>query len=131
MKLGEITRDGDFKAEKHVPTIEAPEKIKKGEEALVKVMVGKEIKHPNTPLHHISWIQLYFKPDDASPAADLGRCDFNSHGDTMDLEKPGYALTEPAGCMTFKPGKSGTLVALSFCNVHGPWESSKHIEVEE
>ena len=62
MKIGEVVRDGDFKAEKHVPTIEAPEKIKAGEEALVKVCVGKEIKHPNTPLHHISWIQLYFKP---------------------------------------------------------------------
>ena len=57
MKIGEVVRDGDFKAEKHVPTIEAPEKIKAGEEALVKVCVGKEIKHPNTPLHHISWIQ--------------------------------------------------------------------------
>lgn len=131
MKLGEITRDGDFKAEKHVPTIEAPDKVKKGEEAVVKVMVGKEIKHPNTPLHHISWIQLYFKPDDATPAVDLGRLEFNSHGDTMDLEKPGCAATEPRGCLAFKPTKSGTLLAESFCNVHGPWESSKRIEVED
>lgn len=131
MKLGEIVKDGDFKAEKHVPTIEAPEKIKKGEEALVKVMVGQEIKHPNTPLHHISWIQLYFKPDDGAPAADVANFRYNSHGDTLDLEKSGVAVTEPRSCVAFKPTKSGTLIAESFCNVHGPWESSKHIEVEE
>ena len=131
MKLGEIMKDGDFKAEKHVPTIEAPESIKKGEEALVKVMVGQEIKHPNTPLHHISWIQLYFKPDDATPAVDVAKFNFNSHGDTMDLEKPGCAVTEPASCVRFKPTKSGTLIAESFCNIHGPWECSKKIEVTE
>ncbi|MCD8234460.1 MAG: class II SORL domain-containing protein, partial [Cloacibacillus porcorum] len=38
MKIGEVIKDRDFKAEKHVPTIEAPEKVKAGEEALVKVM---------------------------------------------------------------------------------------------
>ena len=31
MKIGEVIKDGDFKAEKHVPTIEAPEKVKAGE----------------------------------------------------------------------------------------------------
>ncbi len=37
MKIGEVVRDGDFKPEKHEPTKEAPEKVKAGEEALVKV----------------------------------------------------------------------------------------------
>ena len=113
MKIGEVVRDGDFKAEKHVPTIEAPEKVKAGEEALVKVCVGKEIKHPNTPLHHISWIQLYFKPAEG-PVVDVAKFCYNSHGDTMNL----------------KPAKSGELIAVSYCNVHGLWESSKAIEVE-
>ena len=48
----------------------------------------------------------------------------------MDLEKPGAALSEPKSCLEFKPSKSGTLIAESFCNVHGPWETSKHIDVE-
>lgn len=130
MKLGEVIRDGDFKAEKHVPTIEAPEKIKLGEEALVKVSVGKEIKHPNTPLHHISWIQLYFKADDATPVVDVAKFYYNSHSDTMNLDNPGCASAEPASCVMFKPTKSGTLIAESYCNVHGLWEASKKIDVE-
>ncbi|MDO5115743.1 MAG: class II SORL domain-containing protein [Synergistaceae bacterium] len=130
MKIGEVIRDGDFKAEKHVPTIEAPDKIKKGEEALVKVIVGKEIKHPNTPLHHIRWIQLYFKPDDATPVIDIARFCYNSHNDTMNLDNPGCASTEPASCVKFTPTKSGTLIAESYCNVHGLWEASKKLDVE-
>ena len=129
MKIGEVVRDGDFKAEKHVPTIEAPEKIKAGEEALVKVCVGKEIKHPNTPLHHISWIQLYFKPA-KGPVVDVAKFCYNSHGDTMNLDNPGAAYAEPGSCVMFKPAKSGELIAVSYCNVHGLWESSKAIEVE-
>ena len=89
MKIGEVIKDGDFKAEKHVPTIEAPEKVKAGEEALVKVMVGQEIKHPNTPLHHISWIQLYFKPEGAAPVVEVARFNYSAHDDTMNLETPG------------------------------------------
>ena len=100
MKIGEVVRDGDFKAEKHVPTIEAPEKVKLGEEALVKVMVGQEIKHPNTPLHHISWIQLYFKPAEG-PVVDVAKFCYNSHGDTMNLDNPGAAYAEPGSCVMF------------------------------
>ena len=129
MKIGEVIKDGDFKAEKHVPTIEAPDKIKAGEEALVKVAVGKEIKHPNTPLHHISWIQLYFKPADG-PVFDIAKFSYNSHGDTLNLETPGCVSAEPASCVVFKPTKSGELIAVSYCNVHGLWESSKAIVVE-
>ena len=129
MKIGETIKDGDFKAEKHVPTIEAPDKIKPGEEALVKVMVGAEIKHPNTPLHHISWIQLFFKPDNGL-VADVAKFCYEAHNDTMNLENPGFISAEPASCVRIFPAKSGTLIAVSYCNLHGLWESSKRIEVE-
>ena len=129
MKIAETIRDGDFKAEKHVPTIDAPDKIKAGEEALVKVMVGEEIKHPNTPLHHISWIQLFFKPDNGT-VADVAKFCYAAHGDTMNLDTPGCILAEPASCVKIHPAKSGTLLAMSYCNLHGLWENSKRIEVE-
>ncbi|EHL71488.1 class II SORL domain-containing protein [Cloacibacillus evryensis] len=130
MKIGEVMRDGDFKAEKHVPTIEAPEKVKLGEEALVKVMVGQEIKHPNTPLHHIRWIQLYFKPDDATPVIEVAKFDYSAHSDTMNPDMPGCAAADPASCVKVKLTKSGTFIAVSYCNIHGLWESAKKIEVE-
>ena len=130
MKIGEVIKDGDFKAEKHVPTIEAPDKVKAGEEALVKVMVGQEIKHPNTPLHHISWIQLYFKPEGAAPVVEVARFNYSAHDDTMNLETPGCVAADPASCVRVKLTKPGTFIAVSYCNIHGLWESAKKIEVE-
>lgn len=130
MKIGELVRDGDFKAEKHVPTIEAPEKAKAGESVTVKVSVGAEIKHPNTPLHHISWIQLFFKPEGAAPVIEIAKFNYVAHDDTMKLEVPGCAAADPVSCASVKLSKSGTFIALSYCNLHGLWQSEKKITVE-
>ena len=130
MKLGEVIKDGDFKAEKHVPTIDAPAKVKAGEEFVAKVMVGEEVKHPNTPLHHLSWIRLLFKADDATPVIEVAKFEYISHNDTMNIETLGPVAAEPASCVKVKLAKSGTLIAVSYCNLHGLWESSKKIDVE-
>ncbi|HPI98301.1 MAG TPA: desulfoferrodoxin family protein, partial [Synergistales bacterium] len=47
MKLTELVQTGDWKGEKHVPVIEAPESVSGGEVFKVEVSVGKEISHPN------------------------------------------------------------------------------------
>ena len=54
------TRTGNLKGEKHVPVIDVEERE---QERYVKVSVGKEIPHPNTPEHYIGWIELYFKAE--------------------------------------------------------------------
>jgi superoxide reductase len=64
LKLGERIKEGDWKAEKHVPVIECPDQVKANELFEVKVSLGKEIAHPNTTEHHIRWISLYFHPQD-------------------------------------------------------------------
>jgi superoxide reductase len=53
-KIGEWIQTADFKAEKHVPVIEAPASVGKGEKTVATVTVGKEIAHPNTTAHHIA-----------------------------------------------------------------------------
>ncbi len=121
--LKDMIQTGDWKGEKHVPVIDAPDKVKKGEVVKVEVSVGKEIPHPNTMEHHISWIELYFKPDDEKFPVMVGRCGFMSHGE-------GQALAEPHVVVTLKLSKSGTFYALSYCNIHGLWSSEKKIEVE-
>ena len=62
-KLNDLYQSADWKKEKHVPVIEAPDAAKKGEFFKTTVTVGKEIAHPNTAAHHIRWIELYFLPD--------------------------------------------------------------------
>lgn len=130
MKIGEAIKSGDFKGEKHVPVIEAPEKVKAGELFQIQVSVGKEIPHPNKMEHHICWIQLYYKAADGAFLVELANLNFGAHGAVMDAAAPGIAFSEPAGTVSAKLGKSGTLVALSYCNIHGLWESSVEITVE-
>ena len=54
MKIGELIQSGDWKGEKHVPVIDAPASVKAGEAVCVKLCVGAEIAHPNTPEHFIA-----------------------------------------------------------------------------
>lgn len=121
MKIGELIQSGDWKGEKHVPVISAPASVKAGEFAHVKLCVGEEIPHPNTPEHHIEWIKLYFKTASGKFAVELGGLYFDVHGDMA---------VEPKGCLHVKLKESGTLIAVSYCNLHGLWESSAEIAVE-
>ncbi len=104
------------KAESHVPLIEVPEKVKKGEPFEVKVRVGP---HPNEPQHSIRRIELWFYED--------GRPFNPVRLASIELE-PVYA--EPEVTVKVKLEKSGTIYALAYCNLHGVWEERRDIKVE-
>lgn len=122
MKIGDSIQSADWKKEKHAPVIECPDSVGAGSTFEVKVSIGKEIPHPNTLEHHIVWIDLYFKPDDGKFLIHLGRFEFAAHGES-DI------FTEPAASTSVKIAKSGTLVATSYCNIHGLWEGAKEVKV--
>jgi superoxide reductase len=122
MSIGDKIQSADWKAEKHVPVIECPDMVQAGEAFAIKISVGKEIPHPNTIEHHISWIQVYFNPEGDKFAYDLGRFEFNIHGEAN-------AFTAPVAITTVTLSKPGTLHAVSHCNIHGLWESEKEIKV--
>jgi superoxide reductase len=127
--MANYTQSADFKTEKHVPVIEAPEKVNAGEAFAVKVSVGKEVSHPNTTEHFIESITLYFKPDDGKFAVEIGRADFSAHGASAEGPNKGCAFTEPAALFSVKLNASGTLTAMSYCNIHGLWESSVKVSI--
>lgn len=131
MKFADLVQSADWKTEKHVPVIEAPERVTAGEKVTITVGVGKEIAHPNTTEHHIRWIKLYFKPDNGKFAYELAGFEFNAHGESVEGANKGPAYTEPTGAVTVKLNTSGTLIASSYCNIHGLWESSKPITIAE
>ncbi|MCX7829079.1 MAG: class II SORL domain-containing protein [Thermanaerothrix sp.] len=130
MRVSDLVQSGDWKGEKHVPVIEAPSSVKAGEAFEVIVSVGKEIPHPNTTEHHIRWIQLFYKPEGGKFAYEVGKVTFEVHGESTDGANQGPAYTEPFGVFKLKASKNGTLVALSYCNIHGLWESSAEVKVE-
>ncbi|MDR7868176.1 MAG: class II SORL domain-containing protein [Sporomusaceae bacterium] len=129
MKIADVVQSADWKTEKHVPVIEAPDSAQAGGKFTVQVSVGKEIAHPNTTEHHIRWIKLYFKPEGGKFAYDLGGYEFSAHGESVEGANKGPAFSEPQVTAAIKLSASGTLIAESYCNIHGLWESSKEIKI--
>jgi superoxide reductase len=129
--LSEHIQHDNWKNEKHVPVIEGPDQVPAGEMFDVKVTIGKEIAHPNTTEHHIQWITLYFYPQGAKFIYDVGHFEFNAHGASVDGPNTGPVYTHHGVTATLKINAPGTLHALSYCNIHGLWESSKEVTLRQ
>ena len=128
--IEEMFQSANWKEEKHVPAIECPEEVNANEMFEVKASLGKEIAHPNTTEHHIRWIQLYFKPEGDKFAYHIGSFEFAAHGESVDGVNQGPVYTNHSVVSEFKTSKPGTLIATSYCNIHGLWENSKEIKVK-
>ncbi len=128
-ELKELLQSADWKKEKHVPVIDAPDAIKKGDSVKIAVAVGKEIAHPNTTEHHIRWIEVYFLPDGEKFPCQIGRSEFTAHGESAQGPNMSTIFTNPDSVTTLKTEKSGTIMASSYCNIHGLWTLSKRLEV--
>jgi superoxide reductase len=126
----DLFQSADWKKEKHVPVIEAPAEVKKGEFFEVKLSVGKEIPHPNTAEHHIRWIEVYFLADAEKFPCEIGRFEFNAHGESAQGPNTSTIFTHPEVTASFKSDKSGTILASSYCNIHGLWQNSQKLEVK-
>ena len=96
---------------KHLPVIDAPDSVGMGEPVTVTVEVGKLLKHPNEPAHHIEWLDLY------EDKLYLARADFTG----------GKVSPEVTFEICLK--KSGVLRAFACCNLHGVWEGDRKINV--
>lgn len=129
-KLGDLIQTADWKNEKHVPVIECPDDVKKGELFDVRITLGKEIAHPNTTEHHISWVKLYFKPVHGKFVYQVGNFEFTAHGESVDGPDTGPVYTNHSVVVSMKATDCGDLVALSYCNIHGLWENTKPLGVE-
>lgn len=128
-KIGEIVQEADWKVEKHVPVIECVDQAKANELLEVKVTIGKEVAHPNTTEHHISWINLFFLPDGEKFPYQIARCEFMAHGASAQGPNTSTVYTNHSMSCWMKTGKPGTLIAVSMCNIHGLWQSSKEIKL--
>jgi superoxide reductase len=130
MKIGELVQESDWKTEKHVPVIECPDTVKKDEFFEVTANVGKEVAHPNTTAHHISWITLYFHPDGEKFPYQIARIEFNAHGASVQGPDTSTVYTHHKVTAGLKTSKSGVILAVSLCNIHGLWQYSKSVKVE-
>ncbi|MDO5302249.1 MAG: desulfoferrodoxin family protein [Tissierellia bacterium] len=113
-KLTELVKSGDFKGEKHVPSITV-EAVDGGVKILAQV--GEEIEHPNTLEHHIAWIKVFVKPEGSPVPFEVGSYQFAAHGE-------GEVFSKPEVTAHIKTDKHGEVYALSYCNIHGLWENT-------
>ncbi len=125
-----LFQTADWKTEKHVPVIEAGDKAKKGEFTDITASVGKAIPHPNTTEHYISWIEVYFLPKGEKFSYQIGKFEFNSHGASTQGPNTSTVYTQPVVICSMKTDKPGIIYAISYCNIHGLWQSSKELNVE-
>lgn len=123
MSISSSIKSADFKTEKHVPVIKVVSKD--GDTVVVEVSVGAEIAHPNTTEHFIAYIDLYYKGEAA--IQHIGRAEFLSHGESAQGANQGALHTEPVALFKCKVTKPGVLHAVSYCNIHGLWESELSI----
>jgi len=128
--LKDLLQSADWKAEKHVPVIEAPEKAKPGVFFKITVSVGKEIPHPNKTEHFISWIGVYFHPQGEKYPYQIAKAEFCAHGASINGPETSTVYTHPEMTATFKTDKPGTLLAASYCNIHGLWQSSQELKID-
>ncbi len=130
MKIGELIQESDWRSEKHVPVVDCPDTVKKDEYFEVTAAIGKEIAHPNTTAHHISWITLYFLPEGEKFPYQIAKCDFTAHGASAQGPDTSTVYTNHKVTAWMKTSKSGTIFAESLCNIHGLWQFSKQIKVQ-
>ena len=120
----DLLQTADWKSEKHVPVIEVSDKPKKGEFFNFTVSVGKEIAHPNTTEHHIAWINVYFLPKGEKFPYQIGNFEFSAHGGSVQGPNTSTVYTNPKITGSLKTDKAGVIFAVSYCNIHGLWEST-------
>jgi len=127
--FGELFQTADWKTEKHVPVIDCPDKVKAGELFAVKVTLGKEVAHPNTTAHHIRWISVYFHPEEEKFPSEIGRFEFNAHGESAEGPDKGSVFTHHEVSFSMKTAKPGAIYATALCNIHGLWRSEKELDL--
>jgi superoxide reductase len=128
-ELKDMIQSADWKKEKHVPVIDAPDKAAKGAWVNVTLTVGKEIAHPNTTEHHIRWVSLFFLPDGEKFTLQLARVEFDAHGESAAGPNMSTVYANAQATVAFKTDKPGTLFGSSYCNIHGLWQSSKRVDI--
>ena len=128
--FSETIRTADWKKEKHVPVIECPDTVEANEIFQVQVTLGKEVAHPNTSVHHIRWIAIYFQPGDAKVPYEIAQIEFSAHGESSQGADEGPVYTHHCGCACMKTSDPGTLYAVAYCNIHGVWQAEKEIAVK-
>jgi len=108
--------------DRHTPHVEAPARVAKGRPFRVAVSMGRDYPHPDLPEHYIRTLQLF----DGERL--LASAEYAPGAFTGGLDEPkGHSRAE----FQLALAKPARLTALSYCTLHGTWQSEEvRVEVE-
>ncbi len=92
--------------------------------------MGQEVAHPNKTEHQIRWIDLAFLPEGDKSLCQIGKAEFCAHGASAKSPDTSTVYTNRSAVFSFKTEKPGTILASSFCNIHGLWRNAGKLAVE-
>jgi superoxide reductase len=72
---------------------------------------------------------LYIQPESETFPHQVAHIEFSAHGESTAGPNQGSVYTHHEGIVSLKVTKPGTLSAMSLCNIHGLWQSSKELGV--
>jgi len=73
---------------------------------------------------------VYFLPTGEKFPYQVARFEFNAHGESVQGPNTSSIFSEPRISTSFKTEKDGTVIAVSYCNIHGIWKSEKEVKIE-
>lgn len=106
-----IKGPADEEKAKHAPILDIIKGHGKEDNDFVRVVVGKEVAHPNTVEHYIKWVELYGTTKEGG-IVNLGRMDFEA------AQTNPIATFHISNIDNFK-----SFCALECCNIHGVWQN--------
>jgi len=98
---------------KHIPAIEAPEAVRRGQPFDVRIEIGKTLPHPDEPGHYIEFVDLF------ADETYLARVSL-----TAGTTRPNITLR------VVLDHAFGELRAYARCNLHGTWLGRRAIAVQ-
>jgi len=100
---------------KHLPVIDCPDSVRSGEPFEVRINVGS-IPHVMEEGHFVQWIEVKF-----------GESLYSRIELSPKVSKPAVVVT------LVKQAKhpKGTLRVIERCNLHGAWEATKEITIQQ
>ena len=60
----------------------------------------------------------------------VARLEFNAHGESAQGPNLGGVYAQSEAAAVFRTDKPGMLMASSYCNIHGLWQSSQRLGVK-
>ncbi len=106
-----IVKSEGEKSENHMPKIDCPDVVEAGKPFNLSVRVDG---HPNVPEHYIEGIDVYICKEYAKKVAEV-------------RFTPKIAM--PSVSLSLKLDEDAEICAVSYCNVHGLWESRKKVKI--